>query len=338
MSEGGTVPEKRKRGVLPSNGSSAVRSRCQCKYPKACKQKVNCACCGQCDRACRKANTCETLDTSTTHSPLHEGRYRTRLSTGSIDPMDASLHGVPVITPQGVAKQRQLNEDPVTHRALDRTTATATDLAQAFGRPRFYLSTARKRLNALRASMRSRGKNMTNRVEDDDNDTDEEDLDETGTHGDNGEDNSEEDESVEDADTSKRELSSCFNALRVVVDNSAMILAGGRKEADELSMLFFEGESSGWTKTFVEKVRTMLDSTIPSSEANRAVRAVCAQSMTNRSLVHHGLASEKSAFVNLGIIQCVYFSGVLFAFYITVFTLFQMACVENYSQDRLCAI
>ena len=121
--------------------------------------------------------------------------------------------------------------------------------------------------------------------------------------GDDDEDDEDEDEEEEEAmgssdddDGNMGSLVSSFNALRVVLDNSAKILApGGGEYASELKSLFIANEYAGWEATLLRNTRTVLESTGANSEASRTVRALFLQSMENQALANHRITTTKGA-------------------------------------------
>jgi len=197
--------------------------------------------------------------------------------------------------------------ESVTHRDLSLDSATVTDLARAFGRPTFFLSSARKTLASLRASIRSRrqyeevpqadGGGMS---EDEDEDEDRHEPQEEKNDDDDEEEEEEEEETIAGSGSSSLEasdaaLTRCCSALRTVVGESAKILAGGEEEADELQRVFIESEFAGWETRLLENARTVLEATGMHSDVHRGVQAVFAESMENGALKIHGLGNEKAA-------------------------------------------
>ena len=115
-------------------------------------------------------------------------------------------------------------------------------------------------------------------------------------------DDEESDEEEDDEDSSEdggggegvRVLTSSFNALHVVLNGAAQVIAPGEC-ASELASRFIEHEYVGWGETLLRNARAVLENSNAGSETSRAIRAVLAESMENQALFDHGIANPKSA-------------------------------------------
>ena len=210
--------------------------------------------------------------------------------TGTKPPhVPGSLTVAAEFTPPAAARQRDEAAESVTHVRLDSARARVSDLARAFGRHTFFIPSAEATLSYLRQSMRSRRRRyrkirQTDESEEEDGDDEESDEEE------DDEDSSEDGGGGEGV----RVLTSSFNALHVVLNGAAQVIAPGEC-ASELASRFIEHEYVGWGETLLRNARAVLENSNAGSETSRAIRAVLAKSMENQALFDHGIANPKAA-------------------------------------------
>ena len=91
------------------------------------------------------------------------------------------------------------------------------------------------------------------------------------------------------------EIRRCFTTLRLVMDATVKILAGGNEEAEELKSLYLSEEYQGCVNTkFIENSRKILSKTNKSSDAHRILQSVFTKSMGENSALSNRLGSRRS--------------------------------------------
>ena len=140
-----------KRG-RPKKAAADKAPRCGCRGTSGfgiCKEAIYSHSCGQCKRACKANSACANIASPRNRQWRTSSPARTRRRSGALFEHSEGFYAE-------VSEFTPTKTKPVTHCDLSRATATVSDLAIAFGRSKFFLSSARKTLESLRAAMQSR--------------------------------------------------------------------------------------------------------------------------------------------------------------------------------------
>lgn len=278
-----------KRG-RPKKSEGDKAPQCPCggaSGDKVCKQAVICDQCGKCAAGCERGRDCTSAPPAKMAAEARSPAITRRGSGTHAALAEGGYAEVPEFTPPRVQRDRE----SVNHRDLSLPTATVKDLATAFGRRAFFLSSVTKTLRSLRESMRFRQQQYKEVLQHEMEGSNDEDEDEDGELESGTSSDEESSSSSSSSSTARvaRPIAKCIATLRAVVGSSVKILAGGGGEAEELERLYIENEFSGWEKTLLGNARDVLEFTDRNSAAHRAVKAVFAESMENQAMIDHGL-------------------------------------------------
>lgn len=90
-----------------------------------------------------------------------------------------------------------------------------------------------------------------------------------------------------------------FYPLRIIMNNSLNILAGGAEESQQLKALFLEKEYDGWNKiNIIENAKKILNHTKNNSDTDYAIKALLVKSFGSdltKKYLRHGNRSIKIA-------------------------------------------
>ena len=252
-------PTKQRKRGRPKQALSRRTLQCPCGGASGngtCKKGISCAECGKCDRACRVAGVCN-------RSPAKIRVAQTRIHTG------VAIHKVGMYSQNAEIEAIEEKSPIVNHVALSLPSATITDLAKAFGREKLFAASAIKTITGLQNSIEE-GKDKYVSAQ-----------------------KSGGDESEEVARDSA--IRRCFTILRMVMNVTVKILAGGQEEADELKCLYLSEEYKRWeSSSLLSNAQEIMKNTSKTSEAHRVVQALLRKSMGEECALKNKVGTRRT--------------------------------------------